>query len=109
MILRIFRHFNIIKIVTHLEVTLQNVKQPKSGQNSGHVRNSDFYGIQTTEILRIFGGGVHLALPIGGVIPERNILTPLPLFVETIPIEKDVASRNGNNEFYRETARSNLK
>ncbi len=35
LILRIFRHFNIIKIVTHLEVTLQNVKQPKNGRNSG--------------------------------------------------------------------------
>ena len=45
LILRIFRHFNIIKIVTHLEVTLQNVKQPKSGRNSGHVRNSDIYGM----------------------------------------------------------------
>ncbi len=36
--------FNIIKIVTHLEVTLQNVKQPKSGRNSGHVRKSGIYG-----------------------------------------------------------------
>jgi hypothetical protein len=33
LILRIFRHFNIIKIVTHLEVLLQNVKRPKSGRN----------------------------------------------------------------------------
>ncbi len=32
------------KIVTHLEVTPQNVKQPKSGRNSGHVRNSGIYG-----------------------------------------------------------------
>jgi hypothetical protein len=40
LILRIFRHFNIIKIVTHLEVLLQNVKRPKSSRNSGHVRNS---------------------------------------------------------------------
>jgi hypothetical protein len=30
--------------VTHLEVTPQNVKQPKTGRNSGHVRNSDKYG-----------------------------------------------------------------
>jgi hypothetical protein len=29
----------------HLEVTLQNVKQPNSGRNSGHVRNSGIYGI----------------------------------------------------------------
>jgi hypothetical protein len=42
--LSIFRHFNIIKLVTHLEVTPQNVKQPKTGRNSRHVRNSDKYG-----------------------------------------------------------------
>jgi hypothetical protein len=44
LILRIFRHFNIIKIVTHLAVLLQNVKRPKSGRNLGHVRNSGDYG-----------------------------------------------------------------
>jgi hypothetical protein len=44
LILSIFRHFNIIKIVTHLEVTPQNVKEPKTGRNSGHVQNSDKYG-----------------------------------------------------------------
>ncbi len=64
--------------------------------------------IQTTVKSRIFWG-VHLALPIGGVITERNILTPLPLFVETMPVLKAVASGNGNIEFYRETACSNLK
>jgi hypothetical protein len=31
--------------VTQLEVTPQNVKQPKNGRNSGHVRNSGDYGI----------------------------------------------------------------
>jgi hypothetical protein len=50
LILRIFRHFTIIKIVMHLEVLLQNVKRPKSGRNSGHVRNSGNYGT----ILEIF-------------------------------------------------------
>jgi hypothetical protein len=30
--------------VTQLEVTPQNVKQPKNGRNSGHVRNSGDYG-----------------------------------------------------------------
>ncbi len=50
MILSIFRHFNIIKIVTHLEVTPQNVKQPKTGRNSGHVRNSDKYGIWSNDV-----------------------------------------------------------
>jgi hypothetical protein len=33
----------------------------------------------------------------------------LRLFVETIPIYKAVASGKGNNEFYREWTRSNLK
>jgi hypothetical protein len=33
----------------------------------------------------------------------------LRLFVETIPINKAVASGNGNIEFYRETACSNFK
>jgi hypothetical protein len=52
LILSIFRHFNIIKIVTHLEVTPQNVKQPKTGRNSGHVRNSDKYGMSQTTAKR---------------------------------------------------------
>jgi hypothetical protein len=34
--------------------------------------------------------------PIGAVITERNILTPLHLFVVTMPILKAVASGNGN-------------
>ncbi len=46
---------------------------------------------------------------IGAIITERNILTPLGLFVVTMPIQKAVASGNGNIEFYREMARSNLK
>jgi hypothetical protein len=33
----------------------------------------------------------------------------LRLFVETMPIYKAVASRNGNIKFYRESTRSNLK
>ncbi len=35
-------------------------------------------------------------------------MTPLHLFVETIPIYKAVATGKGNNEFYRERTRSNL-
>ncbi len=46
---------------------------------------------------------------IGAVITERNILTPLPLFVQTMPIQKALTSGNGNIEFYRESTRSNLK
>jgi hypothetical protein len=33
----------------------------------------------------------------------------LRLFVMTMPIQKAIATGNGNIEFYRETARSNLK
>jgi hypothetical protein len=29
---------------------------------------------------------VYMASPVGAVITERNILTPLPLFVATMPI-----------------------
>jgi hypothetical protein len=46
---------------------------------------------------------------IGAVITDRNILTPLRLFVMTMPIQKAVASGNGNIEFYRESTHSNLK
>jgi hypothetical protein len=46
---------------------------------------------------------------IGAVITGRNILTPLRLFVVTMPVQKAVASGNGNIEFYRESTRSNLK
>jgi hypothetical protein len=46
---------------------------------------------------------------IGAVIRDRYTLTPLRLIVMTMPIQKAVTSGNGNNEFYRETARSNRK
>ncbi len=51
---------------------------------------------------------VH-ANTIGTVIRDRYNLTPLRLIVMTMPIQKAVTSGNGNNEFYRETARSNRK
>ena len=46
---------------------------------------------------------------IGAVIMERNIFTPLPLFVQTIPIQKAVTSGKRNIEFYRASTSSNLK
>jgi hypothetical protein len=46
---------------------------------------------------------------IGAVITDRNILTPLHLLVVTMPMQKAVASGNGNIEFYSESACSNLK
>jgi hypothetical protein len=58
---------------------------------------------------RLFKKLISSANTIGAVRKERNILTPLPLFVQIMPIQKDVTSGKGNIEFYRETARSNLK
>jgi hypothetical protein len=46
---------------------------------------------------------------VGTVSPYWLKFAALRLFVETIPIYKAVASGNGNNKFYRETARSNFK
>jgi hypothetical protein len=46
---------------------------------------------------------------IGAVIRARYNLTPLRLFDMTMPILIAVATGNGNIEFNRETARSNLK
>jgi hypothetical protein len=43
------------------------------------------------------------------VLPYWLKFAALPLFVETIPIYKAVATGKGNIEFYKERARSNLK
>ncbi len=40
---------------------------------------------------------------------SAGIFDPRRLFVETMPIYKAVATGNRNNEFYRDTARSNCK
>ena len=37
------------------------------------------------------------------------MLTPLPLVVQKMPIQKALTSGNGNIKFYRESTRSNLK
>jgi hypothetical protein len=58
---------------------------------------------------RLFKKWISSANTIGAVIKERNILTPLPLFDETMPIQKAVTSGNENIEFYRETTCSKLK
>jgi hypothetical protein len=58
---------------------------------------------------RLFKQLIIRANTSGAVITDRNILTPLCLFVVTMPIQKAVTSGNGNTEFYRETTRSNLK
>jgi hypothetical protein len=42
---------------------------------------------------------VYIASPIGAVIAERNILTPLCLFIMASPIIKAVAGGNGNRLF----------
>ncbi len=48
---------------------------------------------------RLIKKSINCVNTFGAVITERNILTPLPLFVETMPILKAVASGNGNIEF----------
>jgi hypothetical protein len=51
-------------------------------------------------------------LPIGRAKKKGEALQKLAmlcLFVETMPISKAIATGNGNNEFYKETTRSNLK
>ncbi len=58
---------------------------------------------------RLFKKLIISANTIGAVITDRYNLTPLRLFDMTMPIQKAVTRGNGNNEFYRETARSNLK
>jgi hypothetical protein len=58
---------------------------------------------------RLIKMSIVRANTIGAVIKERNILTPLPLFVQTMPIQKYATSGNGNIEFYRESTHSNLK
>ncbi len=58
---------------------------------------------------RLFKKLIIRANTIGAVITDRNILTPLRLFVVTMPIQKAVTSGNGNIEVYGESTRSNLK
>jgi hypothetical protein len=48
---------------------------------------------------RLFKKLISSANTIGAVITERNILTPLRLFVVTMPIQKAVASGKGNRLF----------
>ena len=45
---------------------------------------------------------------IDAVRKERNMLTPLPLVVQKMPIQKALTSGNGTTEFHRENTRSNL-
>jgi hypothetical protein len=52
---------------------------------------------------------ISSANTIGAVRKERNMLTPLPLVVQKMPIQKALTSGNGNIKFYRESTRSNLK
>jgi hypothetical protein len=82
----------------------------------GNNTSAPIYWRRCNHILNRHGGSnlqdvysVYMSSPIGAVITERNILTPLHLFVVTMPISKAVASGKGISEFYRETKRSNLK
>jgi hypothetical protein len=58
---------------------------------------------------RLFKKLIISANTIGAVIRDKYNLTPLRLIIMTMPIQKAVKSGKGNNEFYRETARSNRK
>jgi hypothetical protein len=58
---------------------------------------------------RLFKKLIISANTIGAVIKDQYNFTPLRLIVMTMPIQKAVTSGNGNNEFYRETTRSNRK
>jgi hypothetical protein len=46
---------------------------------------------------------------IDAVRKERNMLTPPPLVVQKMPVQKALTSGNGNIKFQRESTRSNLK
>ena len=48
---------------------------------------------------RLIKKSISFANTIGAVIAKRNILTPLRLFIVTMPIQKAVASGNGNIDF----------
>ncbi len=59
----------------------------------GNNMSATIYWRRRIHILNRHGGSnlqdeysVYMASPIGAVITERHILTPLPLFVETMPI-----------------------
>ena len=60
-------------------------------------------------LYRLIKKTIVRANSIGAVIKDRYNLTPLRLIVMTMPIQKAVTSGKGNNEFYRESTRSNLK
>jgi hypothetical protein len=68
-----------------------------------HPANSIRHAYSRYEYVRAITIGVV------AVSPYWLKFAALRLFVETIPVYKAVASGNGNIEFYRETARSNLK
>ncbi len=58
---------------------------------------------------RLFKMLIVSAITIGAVIKDGYNFTPLRLIVMTMPIQKAVTIGKGNNEFYRESTRSNLK
>jgi hypothetical protein len=73
------------------------------GKLNSHPANSIHHAYSRYEYVRAYTFGVV------AVSPYWLKFAALRLFVVTMPIQKAVTSRNGNIEFYRETARSNLK
>jgi hypothetical protein len=70
---------------------------------NSHPANSIRYAYSRCEYVRAYTIGVVM------VSPYWLKFAALRLFVLTMPIRKAVTSGDGNIEFYRETARSNLK
>jgi hypothetical protein len=78
-----------------------------------------YFLIRRCHVNRIFILKIQSAMPVQDINTSAPILlafspywlkfAALRLFVETIPIYKAVATGKGNNEFYRERTRSNLK
>ena len=98
--------------IQDVKIHTYNKAQPYGGKNM----SAPIYWRRRIHILNRHGGSnlqdvysVYMASPIGAVITERNILTPLHLFVVTKPFLKATASGKGISEFYRETTRSILK
>jgi hypothetical protein len=70
---------------------------------NSHPANSICNAYSRYEFVRAYTIGVVT------VSPYWLKFAALRLFVVTMPIQKAVTRGNGNIEFYRETARSNLK
>ena len=67
---------------------------------------ADFWEVHITSLIQKVNS---MRQYIGAVRAKNSILSPLCLFVETMPIKKAVASGKGNRFFYPKTVRSKCK